>query len=205
MKKLIIAPHVDDEVLGCGGILDNDTFVLHCGLARNQNHGSKFFSSTERLDEWKKVKEETGCMSNLLSHDVNNFIFGSKLIGDLERNINKIKPEIVYLPSPSYNQDHQAVYKSAIVALRPHDCNHFVNKVVLYEQPQDFWNGSEQSITPNYFVPIDIEKKIRLYKLLASQVRGHRSPGMLRNLAAMRGYQSNTPHAEAFQIVRWIE
>ena len=32
MKKLIISPHIDDEVLGCGGILDEDTFVLYCGM-----------------------------------------------------------------------------------------------------------------------------------------------------------------------------
>ena len=205
MKKLIIAPHVDDEVLGCGGILDDKTFVLHCGLAENQNHGHKFFSSSERMAEWNKVLKATGCQSQLLDHDVNNFVFGSKLIGDIEKTINQTKPDIVYLPSPSYNQDHQAVYKSAVVALRPHDCNHFVNKIVLYEQPQDFWNGAEQSITPNYFVPINIEKKLSLYALLASQVRGHRSPEMLKTLAAMRGHQSNTAYAEAFQIVRWIE
>jgi len=205
MKKLIIAPHVDDEVLGCGGILDDDTFVLHCGLAENQNHGDKFFSSAERMVEWNRVENATGCQSRLLDHDVNNFFFGSKLIGDIEKIINEIKPSIVYLPSPSYNQDHQAVYKSAIVALRPHDCNHFVNKIVLYEQPQDFWNGAEKPIIPNYFVSIDIEKKLHLYSLLASQVRGHRSPEMLRNLASMRGNQSNKTYAEAFQIVRWVE
>jgi len=205
MKKLIIAPHVDDEVLGCGGILDDNTFVLHCGLAENQNHGDKFFSSVERMIEWNRVENATGCQSRLLDHDVNNFFFGSKLIGDIEKIINEIKPSIVYLPSPSYNQDHQAVYKSAIVALRPHDCNHFVNKIVLYEQPQDFWNGAEKPIIPNYFVSIDIEKKLHLYSLLASQVRGHRSPEMLRNLASMRGNQSNKTYAEAFQIVRWVE
>ena len=31
-KKLIISPHIDDEILGCGGILDKDTFVLECGV-----------------------------------------------------------------------------------------------------------------------------------------------------------------------------
>ena len=34
LKKLIIAPHIDDEVLGCGGILDKDTLVVHCGVER---------------------------------------------------------------------------------------------------------------------------------------------------------------------------
>ena len=31
-KKLVISPHIDDEVLSCGGILDENTFVLECGV-----------------------------------------------------------------------------------------------------------------------------------------------------------------------------
>ena len=205
MRKLIIAPHVDDEVLGCGGILDENCIVIHCGLAKNQNHGTKFFSSDERMAEWEKVELETRCSSRLLNHPVNDYLFGSELISDIEAAVNEHKPDIVFIPSPSYNQDHQAVHKSCVVALRPHDCNHFVKKVVMYEQPQDFWNGAESSINPNYFIPIDIDKKIKLYNLLASQVRGHRSPEMLKNLAKMRGYQSNLDYAEAFQIIRWVQ
>ena len=32
MLKIIVAPHIDDEVLGCGGILDENTFVFYCGV-----------------------------------------------------------------------------------------------------------------------------------------------------------------------------
>lgn len=205
MKKLIIAPHVDDEVLGCGGILNESCTVIHCGLSKNQNHGKKFFSSEERLIEWNLVKKETRCNSKLLDHPVNNYLFGSKLISDLEDAINSFKPEIIFIPSPSYNQDHQAVYKSCLVALRPHDCNHFVNKVLMYEQPQDFWSEPGKQIIPNYFIEIDIERKIKLYNLLSSQVRGHRSPDMLRTLAKMRGHQSNLSQAEGYQIIRWVQ
>ena len=31
-KKIVISPHIDDEILGCGGILDKDTLVLECGV-----------------------------------------------------------------------------------------------------------------------------------------------------------------------------
>ena len=31
-KKLVLSPHIDDDVLGCGGILDEDTFVVYCGV-----------------------------------------------------------------------------------------------------------------------------------------------------------------------------
>ena len=83
--------------------------------------------------------------------------------------------------------------------------NHFVKRVVMYEQPQDFWNGKDPGIQPNYFIPIDIEKKVNLYTMLKSQVRMHRSPDMLRDLAKIRGHQSNVESAEAFQIIRWVE
>jgi len=137
MKKLIIAPHVDDEILGCGGILDDSCFVVHCGLAENQNHGGKHYSKDVRLQEWMTVQAITGCTSVLLPHPVNNFKC-SDMIFDLEKTINDRKPDIVFIPSPSYNQDHQEVYRAAVIALRPHDMNHFVKRVVMYEQPQDF-------------------------------------------------------------------
>ena len=204
MRKMIIAPHVDDEVLGCGGILTEGCIVVHCGLAENQKHGNKNFSRKERLNEFEEVKNATGCTSILLSHPVNSFACAN-LINDLEKVINKQRPDIIFMPSASYNQDHREVYEASVIALRPHDINYFVKRVVMYEQPQDFWNGKDSGIQPNYFVPIDIEKKINLYTMLKSQVRKHRSPEMLRDLARMRGHQSNVDFAEAFQIIRWVE
>ena len=52
---------------------------------------------------------------------------------------------------------------------------------------------------------LDIENKINSYKLLESQVRGHRSPEILTTLAKLRGMQSGYDYAEAFQILRWVD
>jgi len=56
--KLIISPHVDDETLGCGGIINKNFFVLHCGLAEIQRHGDFFFSREQREEEFETVKKE---------------------------------------------------------------------------------------------------------------------------------------------------
>ena len=47
VKKIVIAPHVDDDVLGCGGIIDSDTLVLYCGL--DESHLEKRPSSSESI------------------------------------------------------------------------------------------------------------------------------------------------------------
>ena len=133
----------------------------------------------------------------------------NKNLAEIEDQINEIKPEKIFIPYPSYNQDHVTVYDASLVALRHHDVNHFVKKVVAYEEVHSFlWDYTHDinsTFKGNYFVPIDIEDKITSYKFLKSQVRGHRSPEMLRLIARMRGVQGNFENAEAFQILRWVD
>jgi len=202
MKKFVISPHIDDEVLGCGGILDKNTFVLHCGI-----EDRSVISSETRIGEIMAVKKAAGFSMKLLRNNVVNNYKVPDLIPEIEKHINKIKPDQVYIPFPSYNQDHRAVYEAALVATRQHDINFFVKKVLVYEQPHAFfWSDKFKEIfNPNYFVPIDINRKLKLYSLLKSQVRPFRSPEHVKALAVLRGAESNLKHAEAFQILRWID
>ena len=57
VKKLVISPHIDDEVLGCGGILDKDTFVLYCGVENRYVNGDMSISVVTRINELKKVSK----------------------------------------------------------------------------------------------------------------------------------------------------
>jgi LmbE family N-acetylglucosaminyl deacetylase len=216
MKRLIIAPHCDDDVLGCGGVLDADTVTLYCGV--DGFHG---VSAGRRRLEAEAVAERTGGRfywpvrdwpeypsGNLYQthRNVNAYDVAS-LIRDFESIINAEQPTEVYVPWPSYNQDHRAVYEAALVALRPHDTNHFVPRVLVYEGSQvNFWDHATPGAQfhPNYFVPIDIEEKLFRYSLMLSQVRSFRSPKQLSALAALRGGEIGVPHAEAFQILRWV-
>ena len=208
-KKLIISPHVDDDVLGVGGILDKNTFVLYCGL-----NESDFPSNIERPSMQVRVLEAetvslfTGHKYDILENKVNHYKI-TDLINIFEMYINKFKPDEIYIPYPSYNQDHRIVYDAALTALRPHDKNYFVKKVLVYEQPHVFlWDQSHNingKFNPNYFIPIDIDKKIQAYKLMQTQVRSFRSPETLKSMAQLRGQQSNCDYAEAFQTIRWID
>ena len=202
MKRLIIAPHVDDDVLGCGGIMDENCHIIYCGIDETgiENRPTKDL----RMEEIHAVQNITNHTFDILDNLVNRYD-EYKLIDQIEKIINSDKPDEVYVCHPSYNQDHRAVYNATMVALRPHDKNHFVKRVLLYEQPQVyFWNTTGREFNANYFVPIDIDKKIKVYEAMESQVRSFRSPEHLRANAKVRGGQSNCEYAEAFEIIRWI-
>jgi N-acetylglucosamine malate deacetylase 1 len=199
---LIIAPHVDDEVLGCGGILDNRFHVHYCGV-----DAFHIVDRETRLQEARSCAEFLGFSFSVASNTVNRYHV-SDLISPFEDLINLHRPSTVFLPYPSYNQDHRAVLDAGLTALRPHDRNYFVPNVLLYEEIQVAgWPVREDLLRnsvfqPNYFVPIDIEQKIAAYHLHSSQVRGMRSPELLTSLARWRGFQSSQACAEGFQIVR---
>jgi len=202
-KKLIVSPHIDDDVLGCGGIIDENSVVLYCGA--NESEIPDRPSSEIRLKEAQKVSAFLGNEFILLDNKVNNYALVT-LISQIEKHINQIQPEEIYLPHPSYNQDHRTVHAASITALRPHDKNYFVKKVMIYEQPHVFlWDHAAKNFIPNYFAEIDVDKKIQAYQLMQSQVRSFRGSDMIRSLAQLRGSQSNFKFAEAFQILRWIQ
>lgn len=198
--KLIVAPHVDDDVIGCGGMLDKSCYVWYCGV--DEFHG---VSQRERLEEARAVADQTKHIILPVGvNAVNSYKF-SELKNQLENIVNNWYPDEIYLPWPSYNQDHQSVYRAAQIALRPHDKNHFVKRVLLYEEPDCFWPGIDEAFKPNFFRPIDIDRKLNLYNLMKSQVRGHRSEAHIEALARVRGAAINVPFAEAFHILRWVE
>lgn len=206
-KKLIISPHIDDEVLGCFSAIGEDTHILYCGC--DESH-IKFEwvknrpSFNQRISELENLAKEFRFSYDIKDHRINKYIV-TDLIPDFENVINRIQPDEIYIPVPSYNQDHRSVYDAALTALRPHDVNHFVKRVLVYEQIQDLWNHNGHDFKPQYFRSLDINEKIRAYEILESQVRSFRSPEMLRNLASIRGIQANVLHAEAFEILRWVQ
>ena len=201
IKKIVIAPHIDDEVLGCGSILDKDTLVVYVG----NGHSKNVISKQDRIKEANAVAECLGHSYIILPHEVDKYEV-YPLINDFEEILQKYKPEELYVVAPSYNQDHKTVYDAIITATRPHDKNWFVKKIFLYEQPQLYlWNNTGREFKPNYFVKLDIDKKIKAYELMPSQVRSFRSPELLHSMAMVRGKQSNHKYAEAFEIIRWIK
>jgi len=202
-KTLIISPHCDDEVLACGGILNNrkndKTFVYYLGV--------DLFHVVKRKDRIKEVEDVANFLGfefEISNGQVNNYK-RELMINEITDIINDLCPEEIFIPNySSYNQDHKEVHDACMVALRPHDLNYFVPNVFVYEVEQYLLWG-ENDFQPNYFEKIDIENKMDCYKLYKSQVRSMRPPELLENYSKIRGLSSNLEYAESFKIMRMVK
>jgi N-acetylglucosamine malate deacetylase 1 len=191
LNKLIIAPHADDEALGCASVLDDNTWVFIVTINREREN--------ETLYEALEFE-----FSYSFGYHTQNGLDFSKVVNDVEEWMNFVKPEKIFIPHPGYHQDHQVTYDACLAALRPHDKNFFVKKVLVYEGIHDFlW--SDRVFIPNYFIPLDVEKKVKAFSYYESQMKAHRDIESIKRIASLRGMQSGLPFAEAFQIKRWVE
>jgi len=228
-RVLVIAPHPDDELIGCGGLMSRikreggEVHVLYVTVADTPDFSAAGVSTAdERLREIKLTAEFYPLDSYHLAlpgeqyHLKLDNLPRGELMALLERpehplSIPVLKPTVVITPDiTSYNQAHKAMAHATISALRPGPdaLRHQPSLVLMYEEVADGWSG-EQVPNRNFFVELtgtDLDRKIEALKLHASQWREHphtRSELAFRSLAAVRGVQSGRPYAEAFHCLRW--
>ena len=222
-RLLVIAPHPDDDVIGCAGLIQKvkekggKVYVLFLTVGDTNDFSKKGIS---KIAQRKKEIEKVASFLKYDKYDIAlvgskyhlrlDLLGQKKLMDIIERgssvSIEKTKPTIVAFPSFfSYNQDHRVAAQAAFSALRPQnrDSKHFVPIVLSYEEPADVWSIDGQTAL-NLFVPItekEARTKLQALKFYKSQLRPFpnlRSIKALESLAILRGAQAGTEYAEAF-------
>ena len=224
---LVIAPHADDEVLGCYGLIKKikenggKVYVLILSMG-----GYKKIEGTKiTKEQWKKELEQVSKKMGIDDYDVAFFEDEIKHIDTMSQqdlieiiesksklSISKLKPTIVAIPTVfSTHQDHVKTYQVAISALRPHPqkISHMPAIVISYESPEYyFWSASSEfgRFFPNFYLNLDeesINMKIDTLNIYQTQMReGQRGKDSITALSRIRGNEIGLDYAEAFHIHR---
>lgn len=227
---LILAPHPDDEVFGCGGLISRikssggKVYVMYIAAGTTLDFSAKGkTTANERIDELTQVADFLSLDGYSIAlpgdqyHLKLDTVPQKDLIHQMERgntySLENLKPNMVLIPPLSdYNQDHRAIHTAAITALRPaaREFKHFVPTVLTYELPYHQWNIVEALPSPHWYVTLsekDLQTKTQALQLYSSQMKSESSPlsvAGVNTLAAYRGLQCGHCAAEAYWINRHV-
>lgn len=217
MRLLVVAPHPDDEVLGCGGTIRRMAAAGHEVIVAIATKGTPLFPAAQVRQvraEARKAAQRLG-ISRLQFLDLPVTTLHSipehKLNAVFSRLIASVEPDLVLLPFPGdRHEDHRQVFDAMMVGLRPDGRRHRVERVACYETVSEtHWSapGVEPAFEPNWYVDISdaLEDKLAAMREYQSQLDEGipaRSIEAIEALARFRGSVVGMPAAEAFQIIR---
>ncbi len=222
-KVLILAPHCDDEILGCGGILAKfkkenvDTYVT---IVTNGHLGAPELFKKEGTE---KVRSEALQSHKFLGVKKTFFldfpaprldsIPSYKLSIAIAEILSNNKITDLFIPHRGdIHKDHRITFEAALVAARPvNDCK--VRRIYAYETLSETeWAApfGDDAFIPNTFFDIGthIEDKIRAFRFFTTQIKSPphpRSEEAIINLAKFRGNTVGLSFAEAFMLIRQIQ
>lgn len=220
-KVLVIAPHPDDEVLGCGGTIKKYSKkgdeVFLCIVTKPYTPDW----SEEYIENKKKEIEDS---NNVLGIKKTFFLdlptvkldtVPQKQLNDLiYKCVKEVNPEIVFIPFfGDINKDHQLVSESSRVAVRPKPGSK-IKKVFLYEVLSETeWAKPAQKIE-EVFIPNNYEDildflpdKLSAMESYKSELKEYPHPRSLEGievLAKKRGMEAGLKYAEAFMLLREV-
>ncbi len=218
-KVLVIAPHPDDEVLGCGGTMARLTDAgheVHVAVV-TKGYEPAFPQSLvaqvrEELAQSHKLLGVTKCHFLDLPAAALDTIPGSQINAAVGKVVEEVRPDTLFIPFVGdIHKDHQLIFVAALVAARPRSRS-IPNRIYAYETLSETnWAapGITETFIPNVFFDVThtLERKLEAFACFKSQVKSspdERSFKTIEALATLRGSTAFLDAAEAFMLIREI-
>ncbi|WP_369743407.1 PIG-L deacetylase family protein [Pseudidiomarina sp. PP-1MA] len=216
---LIVTPHADDEVLGCGGTIKKltdaginvDLVVMAAGGIKH-HHLATPVVYQQRQQELTDSCKTLGIRSFRILYQ--NFdmkleqLDKTRLVSDLDTILEKGTYDCVMVPRESHNQDHRETHFAMLAALRPsRQLN--LKLVLAYEGTSKDLLAFPELSTGKLYIDIsnEFDAKIAALNCYKSQIRAYPHPTSIeamRRLAECRGLESNLDKAERFDILQAV-
>ena len=217
---LVVAPHPDDETLGCGGTLlrhhangDEVHWLIVTDMSTEQGFAEDLVSKRQA-----EIAEVASIYRFVKVHNLGHpptkldVVPESELVADIGQVMKEVQPTVVYLPfRGDAHSDHAAVFDAAA------SCTKWfryptIRRVLCYEtlSETDFGLNPEAArFSPNSFMDITdhVDEKVRIAKIYEGEMGEHpfpRSEEALMSLAKVRGAACGCEAAESFMLLREI-
>ena len=218
-KILVIAPHPDDEILGCGGTMikhiEAGDEVYVCIVTKGMMPLFPLELVEKTRSEAKACHQHIGVKKTffldfpaVMIDKENRYELNGRILDVIK----EIQPDEVYIPHwGDMQKDHQIVADACMVALRP-KYEPKVKRIYSYEtMSETAWNAPnvQNEFIPNVFVDIadTLNRKIEalsFFKSQLSQFPDARSIEAVESLAKYRGALMHMKAAEAFMLLRLL-
>jgi len=217
---VVIAPHPDDETLGCGGTLlrhkangNSIHWIIVTSILESNSYTTKFIQNRE-----KEIEKVSGTYQFDSVHKLGfptsklDTVSVSELVEALSKVFKEIEPTEVYLPFPGdIHTDHKIVFDVSL------SCTKWfryptVKRVLVYEtlSETDFaLNQAYPAFNPNIFVNIEqyLERKLEIMAMYGEELGEFPFPRCIeaiRAQATLRGVASGCKAAESFMLLKEI-
>ena len=223
-SALIIAPHADDEAMGCSGLMariaaaGGRMHVIYGAVDGFHHYGHEGDTTyAQRVAEIEDVLALFGerCTYEIAYGDRDlierlDTLPQRELVDRFEAALNEHEPELLLLPAlPDYDQDHRAVFDAGLAAARPiakQFGKWLAPHVMTYEMTKIQWAASPRPRAPAFCDITDvIETKLESIRRYATMLRPAphiRSLESVEALATIRGAEIGVRYAEAFGVLR---
>jgi len=204
MRRLVVAPHMDDESLGCGGLLaeypaDSAVVVLtDSGLTRRREFDQAM--SVLGVSDTTLLSYADGQLSASMTD----------VVTTLDDLLAQHQPEEIYLPFPSLHQDHIAAYEAGMRACRiSMSPDHWVPaSVLVYDIAVYDVNLYPSDLRWNVFETLTEEQVDKKAAACAAYVSenptGPHPMNSIKELASAVGQVRRVAYAEQYALVRQV-
>ena len=209
---LIIAPHADDEILGCGGYIVSErekgarVFVLFGTVG-----GSDVRQPLERrLKEVETVAAQAGFEYDIIFKNMDAMLDtlpARDIISAIDKTIARLEPDEVFVNYRSNHQDHIVMYDCAKAAMRLKE-GFMPPFFALYEYPFISGGDTPQGGLFYYDIGNYIDEKVALFSNYRTQVKTLPSPlneEGIKTLARKRGMECGLIYAEMFYVQKIVK
>lgn len=218
-RVLVVAPHPDDEVLGCGGTMmrfANMGAEVHVAIMTRA--GADRFGADMAQTGRREARQAHELLAVSQTHFLDfpaaelDTVPHAEINASLGALMTDIAPDTLFVPFlGDIHLDHQLIFLSSMVAARPRG-GRGPARVYSYETLSEtnwYAPGVTPNFAPNMFIDISetLEAKLAAFRCYQSQMKAppdERSQEVIRALATLRGATVHVSAAEAFILLRQV-